>query len=135
MSILSVRKGLESRLAAMPDVLPTAPENFNYKPVSGQPYQATYLQPLEPENPTFGNGLYRERGFFRIRLMFPAEQGVGPSYAYAEKIRQWFPRGTTINSDGLDIIIRATPSVSAGSIVSDRYMTNVDIDYFLNVCP
>lgn len=133
MSLLSIRTAIQTRLLAMPQTLTLSRENTQFTPPADAPYQSLVLLPQTPENPTFGNDYYREVGIARVYLYYPLSSGPGGAEAQAEKIRNWFPRGLTLQQDGLDIIIRRTPSISVGSVISNKYVKIVDINYFTSV--
>lgn len=133
MSTASIQIAFEKALVAMPMQIATAYENLAYKPIKGTPYQTANLVPSIPENPTFGDGYYRENGVYRLRLFFPKEVGTKDARIHAERLRDYFPRGMTLQQDGLDIIIQRTPYISPGLILDDRYSLVVDIRYFASV--
>jgi Bacteriophage related domain of unknown function len=133
MSILDVRSALQNRLAAMPNGIVSAFEGVPYDPVAGTPYQTVTLIPGAPLNPSFGNDYYREIGILRIRLFYPSRQGVGAITVQAQRLRDWFYRGLTVSSGSIETIIQRTPSISSCTIVGDRLVQSVDIQYFASV--
>lgn len=133
MSHMAIKEAFEKSLAAMPDTISTAYENAKFKSVDGVPYQAVKLVPKPPLNPVYGNDYYRERGFFRLLLFFPLQEGTAEAATYAQKVRDWFYRGRTLQEDGLDIIIATTPQISGASKIDDRYVIGIDVEYFASV--
>lgn len=133
MSLNKVRKALERRLATVPGVIASVPEGTSYTPIVDVPYQEPMLMPGVPENPTFGDGYYRENGNLRVRLFFPNKKGIGAIIAYAESIREHFSRATTLVEDDIEVIIRRTPVISGTQKINDRITMTVDINYFASV--
>lgn len=137
MSLSQIRAAFETELAGMSPALATAWENvvLSPKPAAGTPYQIAKLMPAEPENPTYGDGFYRERGYFQLNLCYPTKQnpGAGPSIARAELLRETFPRGKTLIAGGVTVIVERTPEIGVGFSDGDRYVVPVRIRYFANV--
>lgn len=133
MSLNSIRKALERRIETLPGKIATVAEGTTYNPIVDVPYQELILMPAVPENPTFGDGYYRENGNLRVRLFFPNKRGVGAIIAYAESIRLHFQRATTLVEDGIEVIIRRTPAISGTQKINDRITMTVDINYFASV--
>ncbi len=80
MSQKNIRKAFEDRLVEMPLGLgasKTAFENVTFKPKVGEAYQRSVLAPITPENPTLGDGYFREVGFYQVVLSYPKGEGVG----------------------------------------------------------
>lgn len=133
MSLQKIAVALEKRLLAMPDNIDTALENVSFEAVSNVPYQTAIVYPAPVENPVYGDEYYLEQGIFRIRLMYPTGVGAGAAGEQAEKIRAWFPRGFSLEEDGLTIRFDKTPSVYPGRVIQDRYSIAVDVSYFASV--
>lgn len=133
MSIVKVTKALEKRLASMPLNISTFKEGLDNKPVEGTPYQTEVLIPSVPLNPTFGDTYYREVGTYRIRLFYPSRQGKGAILTQAERIRDWFYRGLSLNQDDITVIIERTPTITSTTLFGDRISIAVDVIYFASV--
>ena len=127
MSIVNVRAALETKLKAITPAISTAWENVAFEPVTGTPYQAAYVLPAEPANPTMGAGHYREQGLFQINLFYPSQVGTATAAARAEAIRIAFKRGTTMTSGSIKVIVTATPYIGQGRTDGDRWMVPVKI--------
>jgi len=134
MSDFSIRKGLQARLLSMPGAVTTAKENSKFDPVDGVAYQTAELVPLPPDNPTYGDNFYREKGFYRIRIHFPLQKGEGAASLYAQQLRDWFKRGSSISVDGIDVRILRTPLIGSGVIFNNRYTRTIDVEYFASIC-
>ena len=132
MSIVSVRAALETKLNAMTPALATAWENAPYTPIAGTPYQAVYLLPTV-ENPTMGDGFYRELGIFQISLFYPLQAGPGAAAARAELIRTSFKRGTSMVSGTVTVRIGNTPEIGQGRIEGDRWHVPVKCRFFAGI--
>lgn len=133
MSITAVRAALEVKLAAMTPALSTAYENVPFTPVAGTPYQACYTMPASPENPTMGDGFYREQGIFQISLFYPLQAGPATASARAELIRAAFKRGTSMTSGTVTVKVTRTPEVSQGRVDGDRWLVPVKIVWHANI--
>jgi hypothetical protein len=133
MSITSVRAALEVKLAAITPALATAYENAPYTPVAGTPYQAVYLMTATPENPTMGDGFYREQGIFQISLFYPLQSGPKAAADRAELIRTAFKRGTALTSGTVTVRISRTPEIGQGRVDGDRWHVPVKCTYFAGI--
>ena len=133
MSISSVRIALESKLNAMTPSLSTAWENVPFTPVTGTAYQAAYLLPATPANPTMGDGYYREQGIFQISLMYPLQAGPKTAADRAEAIRTAFRRGTTLTYNSVKVIIDRTPEIGEGRVDGDRWSVPCKIRWFSSI--
>jgi len=132
MSIVSVRAALQSKLNGMA-ALDTAWENISYTPVVGTPYQAAYVMPAIPDNPTMGDDFYREQGIFQISLFYPLQEGTAIAEARAQLIRTTFKRGTSMTSGGVTVRIDKTPEIGAGRVDGDRWHIPVKIRWFAGI--
>ncbi len=130
MSQVAIRAALETKLDSILPAISTNWENTPFKPVNGTPYQQVYLLPGEPDNPTMGDGFYRDKGILQINLMYPQLTGTGTAAARAELIRTTFKRGTSIISGGITVIIEKTPEIGQGRPDGDRWFIPVRIRWF-----
>lgn len=131
----NIRKAFEKALIAMPNGLgsaKTAFENVPFSPVATQPYQLTRLVPLPVENPTLGDNYHREVGFYQVVLSYPKGQGVGALSQMADKLKDYFKRGTTLDEDTDRVIVDRTPEVSPVYINDTRAEITVRVRYFAN---
>lgn len=132
MSIVLIRRAIETKLAAITPALPTAWENAPFTPAAGAPYQRVYLLPAEPENPEWG-AMRRETGTLQISLCYPLGTGTREVADRAELIRSHFVRGTSAVADSATVQFFRTPMISAAIIDADRYVLPVRIRYFANL--
>ena len=129
----NVRKAFEKYLVVMPQGLglsKTAFENTTFTPVLNQPYQLSRLVPLPVENPTFGDNYNREVGFYQVVLSYPKGNGVGNITAMADKVKDYFKRGTTLIEGSDKIIIDRTPEISQVYINDNRAEITIRIRYY-----
>jgi hypothetical protein len=133
MSNKAIKAAFETKLSSLQPPLPTAFENTNYKPVDGQPYQECWLLFAAPENPTFGDNFYRQRGYMQVDLRYPTNQGGGPAGDRAEFIRDSFPRGLSLIAAGVTSVVENTPEISNGVVEGDRYVIRVRVRFYANV--
>ena len=128
----NVRKAFEKYLVIMPQGLgqsKTAFENVTFTPVLTEPYQLTRLVPLPVENPTYGDNYHREVGFYQIVLSYPKGKGVGDISLMADKIKDYFKRGTTLVEGADKVIVDRTPEVSPVYINDSRAEITIRIRY------
>ena len=129
----NLRKAFEKYLVVMPQGLglsKTAFENTTFTPVLNQPYQLSRLVPLPVENPTFGDNYNREVGFYQVVLSYPKGNGVGNITAMADKVKDYFKRGTTLIEGSDKIIIDRTPEISQVYINDNRAEITIRIRYY-----
>jgi hypothetical protein len=133
-SLKSIKAALEARLVAIASPLPTQWENVVFvPPTDGSAYQAADLLPASPDNPTLGDGFYREIGLLQVTLLYPLNGGSGTAYAKAEAIRDWFPRGLSLSSGGITVKIQRTPAIGPKRIAEDRFILPISVRYYADV--
>lgn len=133
-SLKAIKAALEGRLVAIANPLPTQWENKAFiPPADGSEYQIADLLPAEPDNPSLGDGFYRERGLLQVTLCYPLGGGSGPVYAKAEAIRDWFPRGLSLSGTGVVVRIHRTPSIGPKLQSPDRFVLPISVRYFADV--
>lgn len=128
---VSVRKALETRLAAMSGGIATVWENVNYTPVAGTPYQTVFLLLADPIPLEWGSA-YSEVGYLQVTLRYPTNTGSGAAMLQAQAIRAWFTKNLSITADGVVVVINRTPTIGNGVIDGDRYAVAVKIRFFSN---
>lgn len=131
----NLRKAFEQSLINMPQGLgssKTAFENVPFTPKATEPYQLTRLVPLPVENPTYGDNYHREVGFYQIVLSYPKGSGVGSISLMADKIKDYFKRGTTLVEGTDKVIVDRTPEVSPVYINDSRAEITIRIRYYSN---
>jgi len=133
MSIASVRIALETKLNAITPSIQTAWQNVGYTPVTGTPYQACYLMPATPDNPTLGDGYYREQGILQVSLFYPLQAGPQTAETRAGLIQTTFKRGTSMTSGSVTVRVSSTPHIGQGRADEDRWMIPVKIEWFAGI--
>ena len=129
----NIRRAFEKSLVAMPQGLGaanTAYENTTFTPKADFPHQLSRLVPLPVENPTFGDNYNREIGFYQIVLSYPKGNGVGNITLMADKVKDYFKRGTTLVEGSDKIIIDRTPQISPVYINDNRAEITIRIRYY-----
>ena len=133
MSQKNIRLAFEKKLTAMPSGLgasKTAFENVAFTPTVGTAYQRSALAPITPENPTLGDGYFREVGFYQVVLSYPKGTGVGNITTMAELVQDYFKRGTTLVEGSDKIIVDRTPQISPVYINDNRAEITIRIRYY-----
>ena len=129
----NIRRAFEKSLVAMPQGLGaanTAYENTTFTPKADFPHQLSRLVPLPVENPTFGDNYNREIGFYQVVLSYPKGKGVGTLATMADKVKDYFKRGTTLVEGSDKIIIDRTPEISSVYINDNRAEITIRIRYY-----
>lgn len=129
----NVRKAFEQYLVVMPQGLgqtQTAFENVTFTPKVDQPYQLSRLVPLSVENPTLGDNYHREVGFYQVVLSYPKGKGVGALSTMADKVKDYFKRGTTLVEATDKIVVDRTPEISSVYINDTRAEITIRIRYY-----
>lgn len=134
-AVLAIHRAFEKHLATLPDVLPTAYENAQFFPVVGQPYQRVHWLTAEPENPTLGDGFYRERGLMQISLMYPLGSGTGEANIMAAALQDHFRLGFSATESGIIAQVGKTPAIAKGFASDGWWVIPVSVSYFANVQP
>lgn len=133
MSLLKVSAAFEKRLGTIANNISTAYENVPFTPVTGTPYQRVRLLPATPENPTLGDGYYREVGFFEIVLFYPLNSGRNAAQTKAEQIKAYFPRGLTMTEAGINVVVPRTPTIATATQLNDRYVIPITVEYYAEI--
>ena len=129
----NIRKGFEQHLRKMSGGISpehTAYENVAYTPSPTIPYQMSRLVPLPVENPTLGDGYFREVGFYQVVLSYPKGEGVGNITTMADKVKDYFKRGTTLVEATDKIVVDRTPEISSVYINDTRAEITIRIRYY-----
>lgn len=129
----SIRRALETHLAAMSPALATAWENAPFTPVSGTPYQKAFMLYAAPDNSTLGCQRRREVGVFQVTLCYPTGVGNSACQSRAEAVREHFKRGTTVSHGGQSVLVTQTPNKATLGVDGDRYMVAVSIPYSADI--
>lgn len=133
MAIVQIKKALEKRLSTLTPSIATAYESVSFTPVQGTPYQRAQIVPRKPENPTMGDSYYRETGELQVFLAYPSNLGTAQVLARAELVQQHFARGTTIVEGSLEVIISKTPQIAGSTVIGDRIVVPVIIQYYVGI--
>ncbi|MCA7945568.1 phage tail terminator-like protein [Burkholderia vietnamiensis] len=128
-----VRAALESRLAALAPSIPNAWENTAYTPTLSVAFQRPTLMRASPENPAMGSAMYRDVGVFQVMLCYPLNGGAGAADDRAKLVRSWFPRGSSLTTQGITVMIQKTPTIGPGASDGSFWCVPVSIPYFANI--
>lgn len=134
MSLDSIKIALETAIKAGFPTTKIVWENVSTNPpTDGSLYFLVNLLPATPENPTLGDGFYREIGLMQITICAPIDKGSGKLYTKAEEIRTLFKRGYSFTNSGYTVVVSKTPTIGPGMRQEDRFILPVRIQYFVNV--
>lgn len=131
----AIRAGLEVKLDNVDPKLPTAWENSNFKTGDGSAWQDVWLMLARPENPTMGDGFYRQRGYLQVNLKYPLNTGPADAQKRANLLRDTFYRGLSLTTGTITTTVEETPEIGRGSNEGDRYVVPVFIRFYANVQP
>lgn len=132
MSFPEISVALEGQLRLLSNLLPTQVENVVFNTPQGAYQRLNYI-PAPPENPAIGGHFKREVGYFQVTLLYPLNQGTQAVRAEAERIRSWFPRGSSYQSGGVTVTIDRDGAIGPGVVGGDRYIVPISIRYFANI--
>ena len=94
---------------------------------------AAFLMPATAQNPTMGDGFYREVGIFQVNLLYPMQLGSLAAVTQAQKIQALFKRGAAFVNGGVTVRIMTTPTIGAGAQDTERFMVPVKISYAADI--
>jgi Bacteriophage related domain of unknown function len=133
MQLVKIKRAFEKKIQEVLGVgFQISFENVAFTPDSN-PYATCKLIPYDPENPTLGDGFYRERGNFTVVLYYPKNQGTVTALTKACEIQSAFYRGYSITEDDITVIVEGTPQIAGSMVINDRLAVPVIIEYFANV--
>jgi hypothetical protein len=130
-----IRELLERQLNTVPGNYPTAFENVAYKPSTGTAFQAVTLLPARTQNPSMGDGFKREVGLLQVTVHCPVNPGAQVATARAELIRSYFPRGLTLVSGSVRLLIDESPFINPAMNDGVWYKLPVSIPYIADIQP
>jgi hypothetical protein len=133
MSNIKIRQVLEVKLATILPALATVYENKDFTPVDDVPYQEVVFLFAKPENPTMGDGFYRQRGYMQVTLRYPKGTGALDAGLRGELIKDTFKRGLSLTANGVTVKIDVTPEVGSGSNIEDRYVIIVKVRFYADL--
>ena len=111
----------------------TAWEGTAYLPVSGVPYQKPYLLPSRTQNPTLGDGFFREIGLFQISLGYPDGEGTGGIETKAAALCKQFARGHVFIDANVTVRIDESPFVSRVDTGNGWLLLAVSVPYCADI--
>lgn len=127
-----ISKALETELERASPGVAIAWPNSNFAPPK-EFYQEAFMLLARPENPTMGDGHYRQRGYLQVKLKFPSNIGAGAARARAFELREHFHRGLSMTADGVTTTVEETPEIGSGSTEGDRYVLNVFVRFWADI--
>lgn len=133
MSLPTIRKALEQRLAALSPAISISYENKAFTPITGTPFQRVNLMPNTPDNTTQGGASYIERGIFQILLCYPINTGPAAAETQAQLTRAHFKRGTSMVEAGITVVVTDTPRVAPAMIDDNRYCLPLSVSWQANI--
>ncbi len=128
MSNSLIRKALETRLAAMPNVPTIVYENSNVSVGTG-PYVSTNILFSEPDDVGFKDSSFIQRGYLQLTLYYPTNSGPGAAERMAENFRLWFARSFSFSVEGATVIVERTPEITNGGVEDSRFVIRVFVRF------
>lgn len=119
----------------MPQKPAIAFENARFEPQVGTPYARADLLPAESQSPVIlsAGELVYESGIFQVTLHFPEGEGTKKALVMAEAVREHFPKGLRLQSEGLTVIVKKRASVAGGFNENGWYVVPISVPYFSQV--
>lgn len=121
----TILSALEQHLADMPDNLPTAWPNVNYKPVTGQIYQRVDHLINAPRDWVIERTTVELRGILQVTICAPLNTGRAIALTKAQAVADHFPAASMIGG----ILLPNTPRVTSPYRDDDRYCVPVSIEW------
>lgn len=128
---LSIAKAFEKKLAELTPPMTIVTENNNSSPAL--PYEQVFFLFNTPDNPTMGDGHYRQRGYMQVKLVYSSNIGKGAAYERGGLIQNFFPRGLPVTADGVIATVEKTPEVTGGKNDSGNYVVNVFVYFYADI--
>lgn len=128
MSIVAIRKAIETALSTITPVIETAYENDRFTPTVNVPYQYVSFPGFFPDSPEITKS-HRLIGFCQIDLFYPLLTTTKLINERAELIKDKFKKASTFTSGTINVNITNTPEVLTGRNEGDRWKVSVRIDY------
>lgn len=133
MSTALIRTSFENALAAMPGALSFAKQNKAFKSTVGIPYAEVHMLMSEPQGNVLGGNFKREVGALQVTFCFPANTGTEAIEAKAEQLRLRFKRGTTLNANGIRVLVQNHPYMGPGMPDGGWYRLPVRVPFIADV--
>jgi len=108
-------------------------ENMAFNANVGIAYQQINILFGTPENPSLGDGFYREIGFLQFTLYYPKETGTVDLSNRIDLIRTTFARGSSFTKDEVTVKINKTPIVAFGLNQDSYIMATVKIPFWADI--
>jgi len=134
MSYQIIRDLLRVRLNAIAMPLPTSWENVPFTPVTSA-WQKVDMLWAQTENPTMGDNFRRENGIMQVSLFYPPNAGPDPAALRAGSLAAWFPRGLSLVSGTLRVLIDRSPFIGPASQSGNWYFLPVSVPFLGDVQP
>jgi hypothetical protein len=132
-SNLAIRRALETKFVEVSGDLPTEFENGELPDNELTAEQEVYLLFAEPDNPTMGDGHYRQSGIMQITLRYPLNEGSEPAALRAELLRLAFHRGLSVSADGVTTHVHKTPEIGEGRKVNGKWVVVVKVRFYADI--
>lgn len=125
-----ITEALLQRLAALTlsPALPVAYPNTAFTPPTSGPYLEAHQ--LRAETRPIGISAWDERpGIFQVDVVYKAQDGVIKPTEIADKVADWFKRGTRLTNGAVRVDIDTAPSIAAPIVDAPYIRTPVSIRY------
>jgi len=124
MTIRKIRIALETKLAALSGVWPTAYENSRFVPTTGTNWQRATLLPSPIQDFAGTTTTRKYTGLFLINVFTEANKGVKAAEDYALSLLEHFPKGLILTQDSVTVRIEG-PYVGVAN--SDEKWYNIPV--------
>lgn len=135
MSDQTIIRALQERLEtfATSKGLLIAYEGARFTPAANKIHLAEFLLPLPTDNPSMGVQHRRYAGIYQVDVDGPAAVGIITLRNYANELVNHFKRGTTLENEGMRILVTHDPSISRLLPDGGRMKRAVSIRYQADV--
>jgi hypothetical protein len=132
MSLVLIRKALETAVNNITPAIPTVFENTVYDPDADVNYQRVAILFGPPNNQEYGRN-YQEQGVLNINLFYNKAVGSNESDLRLELLRSVFFRGASFTSGGVTVTINTTPETLPGYNDGEFYVRPFRVNFYSNL--
>jgi hypothetical protein len=116
-----IQAALERHLMALSPQLPTAFENLEFTPATGQAYQRVHMLVNAPVDHAVTLDVTEQRGYFQVSLFYPLNAGRLDAQRRASAIASHFKPPQTLTEAGVKVELLKTAAIGSGRPDGDRW--------------
>jgi hypothetical protein len=125
--IQHIQAALERHLMALAPQFPTAFENLEFTPATGQAFQRVHMLINAPVDHAVTLDVLEQRGVFQVSLFYPLNAGRLAAQQRATAIAEHFAPPQTLAEQGVKVDLLSTARIASGMPDGDRWHVPVSI--------